>query len=728
MTTLKQRKTKVKSFLFLISIILCISLSFLLLSCGAGPTLKVQDVEKGPFAVDFSENPPDTSTPDVVIGSDGLNYTVISTHTAANDDKPITGANWATYWTQAGSGGIPWGVGNTYVVNPTDIGFISLSQSIPNMADTDFTVEAWIKSNTAGALNGAIFSRAYDYGGISLYVSSNVPMFGIKKCNVPTPTTYTVNSGVELNNGEWTHAAAVFANSDHSAIHAPCVDTSVNYDVGSDTAIALDSNNKVHIAYFDVTNKRLKYVTNSSALQGWVTTEIETFASITQDRAISIAIDGNNKVHIAYFDSPNQDLKYATNTSGAWVAATVDSTGNIGRFPSIVIDSSNYAHIAYGDRTNLALKYATNASGAWVTANVDASGRMAQYNSIAKDSNGKLHISYAHYDAVGTGDMDLKYATNTSGAWVTAIVDGAGAPVVGLYSSLAVDSNNKIHISYQDTDNAYLKYATNTSGAWVTATIDSTGSTGRYTSIAIDSSNKVYITYYNATDQDLKYITNASGAWVTSTIDSTGNVGSYASMEIDSSNKLHNAYYDGTNGNLKYTNNTSGSWFIKTVDAGNPTNTAATSKHIDSYIGGEFQSCVTGEYSDDLRHRKTSGCGELSGDVNEAIGWQAGDWSSAGGVGPTRKLNAVVEEVRFWKVARTQSQIQQCKNQELEVGSDNCPISGDLIGYWKFNEGSDTSIADYSGSGNSGTKSYCDDKDCATSKLWYGGWVAGYPF
>jgi hypothetical protein len=80
---------------------------------------------------------------------------------------------------------------------------------------------------------------------------------------------------------------------------------------------------------------------------------------------------------------------------------------------------------------------------------------------------------------------------------------------VGSSTSIAVDSNNKVHISYYDWINKDLKYATGYPyGSWVTETVDSAGDVGSSTSIAVDSNNKVHISYYDRTDKDLKYATN----------------------------------------------------------------------------------------------------------------------------------------------------------------------------------------------------------------------------
>lgn len=51
-----------------------------------------------------------------VIGSDGLNYYGILPHVAADDNKPVTGANWQTYWVQYGWDGKVWADGTFYKI------------------------------------------------------------------------------------------------------------------------------------------------------------------------------------------------------------------------------------------------------------------------------------------------------------------------------------------------------------------------------------------------------------------------------------------------------------------------------------------------------------------------------------------------------------------------------------------------------------------------------------
>ncbi len=146
------------------------------------------------------------------------------------------------------------------------------------------------------------------------------------------------------------------------------------------------------------------------------------------------------------------------------------------------------------------------------------------YSSIATDTNGKVHIS--------SPGGALRYATNASGSWVITLVDKSAN-----YSSIAVDSLNAVHISYYDSINKILKYATNAGGNWITETVDAGGDVGWYSSIAVDSNNKAHIAYYDSINDDLKYATNSSGSWITSILDSAGDVGKHSSIGVDSNNQ-----------------------------------------------------------------------------------------------------------------------------------------------------------------------------------------------
>ena len=252
-----------------------------------------------------------------------------------------------------------------------------------------------------------------------------------------------------------------------------------------------------------------------------------------------------------------------------------------------------HAHSGGDDILVLKLSNVSRASG-WKISTIDSIESIGpKSNSIAIDSNNKIHISY--YDPL---PGDLKYATNASGSWQTVTIDSSYN--VGSDTSIAVDSNNKVHISYRDNYTPALKYATNASSSWETSTIDGADWGGGVTSIAVDSNNKVHISYCDSTpNYDLKYATNASGSWETFTIDA-GDVApgvSSRSIAIDSNNKVHINYFDITNLNLKYATNASGLWetfSIETSETGSISSIAVDSinkVHIGFYddVNGDLK-------------------------------------------------------------------------------------------------------------------------------------------
>jgi len=199
--------------------------------------------------------------------------------------------------------------------------------------------------------------------------------------------------------------------------------------------------------------------------------------------------------------------------------------------------------------------------GCWTILTLDYEDSVGKYTSMAIDLNDKVYITY--FDET---NMDLKYVTNKSGTWEASAVDSDVATITGGFSAIAIDLNGFLHVSYYDATNSDLKYAMY-SDSWYISTLDSAGFVGQYTSIATDSNNKVHIGYYDPGNGDLKYATNASGSWQAFTIDSAGNVGAYAALAVDLNNKVHISYYDVSNGDLKYATNKSGAWQTYSLDS-----------------------------------------------------------------------------------------------------------------------------------------------------------------
>ena len=312
--------------------------------------------------------------------------------------------------------------------------------------------------------------------------------------------------------------------------------------VGSNSAIAVDANEKVHISYIDRTNENINYITVSDGnWKKWV-------IGSASDSDTGIAIDTNGKCHIVYNDK-NGDLKYATNAPGdSGLIQTIQTGAYAGLFggEDIAIDSGGTLHVVYFNGAGT-LKYATKAPGGVWSASVIIKGTVntslpAYCCSIGIDSKNKIHISY--YDDVSPDS--IKYINNVSGAWEATTIDAIGMSA-GWSTSLAVDSNDKIHISYYDFKNNDLKYATNASGKWMPEIVSTDSAT--FADLAVDkkNGNQVHIVY--GTGMGFMYATKSAGLWQLSKLDEMWN--NWGSIAIGTEN-IHVSYSDGYKDDLKY--------------------------------------------------------------------------------------------------------------------------------------------------------------------------------
>ncbi|MDP7373371.1 MAG: putative Ig domain-containing protein, partial [Candidatus Poseidoniaceae archaeon] len=299
------------------------------------------------------------------------------------------------------------------------------------------------------------------------------------------------------------------------------VDNSVN--VGQYTSIALDSNDKVHISYFDDTNTDLKYATNAGG--AWATVSVDT-SSV--GKYTSIAVDSNDAVHISYYDTSFRDLKYATcsavcSQASSWNNLTIDNTGIVGHTSSIAIDSSDTIHISYRASQLGNIKYATCSSScstlsSWTTTTIDNSGE-ATDPSIVVDSNDDIHIAYRTYNyASSTHNLihtTCSLSCSSAASWTPTVVTSATGSYG--YISIAVDTNDGIHISYGSqtpfAGSWSLDYATcssscSSTSSWTNITVDNPPYSARHTSIAVDSNDRVHIVYYQSgAGHGLRHIT-----------------------------------------------------------------------------------------------------------------------------------------------------------------------------------------------------------------------------
>jgi hypothetical protein len=192
--------------------------------------------------------------------------------------------------------------------------------------------------------------------------------------------------------------------------------------------------------------------------------------------------------------------------AGGWHIVTVDTTGFVGFYTSLALDSNDYPHIGYtdyGSGSSKDLKYAYKDGSGWHIEIADGgTDYVGDCISLAIDSNDYPHISYT--EGTMAPEYYLRYAYKDTGGWHTETLDGTiWAGRTG--TSIALDSSDSPHISYEDTMNNYLKYAYKDSSSWTYETVDSIGSAGGRSSIALSSNEQPHISYGTWVTYDLKY-------------------------------------------------------------------------------------------------------------------------------------------------------------------------------------------------------------------------------
>ena len=292
---------------------------------------------------------------------------------------------------------------------------------------------------------------------------------------------------------------------------------------------------------------------------------------------VDMAIDSNGEdIHISYHNDNEDELMYAKWGGNYWNAAPISDMLVKNYGTAVAVNSQGKGYIAFADSG--VLKILSNVQGDWISDVVEGGDGVYAgcYPSMEFDSQNRLHISYQ--DAT-QGVFDLKYAYKSGNDWIIDTVDAQDT--TGKFTSLALDSNNRPHICYQKTEGTDLKYAYKDGGGnWHTETVDGGVEWvhGLHTSIALDSSNRPHIVYHsvkNGVDKYLSYAHWTGSEWLKENPDPDRNMGEYPSIIVDDNDRPHISYHDMANDDLKYAYYNGAEWELSTLDDRNVgTNTA----------------------------------------------------------------------------------------------------------------------------------------------------------
>lgn len=341
-------------------------------------------------------------------------------------------------------------------------------------------------------------------------------------------------------------------------------------DVGLWTSVAVTGEGQPAVAYYDRTNRSLKFAQQSGKTWNIMTVEVKPQADI--GRYAKLLFVGG-KPTIAYLSiepgsagAISSKVRVATATS-----ATPKETD--WTFEDVIVDNATPCR-AYLCGTGMACIVSTNAcmkkettcdpkcttgnacvdlgmgaacSEARDAAKVDTyPDAVGDYISLALDPSGSLGISF--YDRI---HGNLVLASKSSGTWATKIVDGQADDGTdtgdkGIGSSLFIDEKGDWHLSYVDGLSEGLRYAQVTKGTTVKLTTvvddgltingvkfdDGQHLVGDDSSIFVGPSGEIHITYQDATVGKLRHaVGTPSGdtiTWKVTAIDQEGFAGAFS--------------------------------------------------------------------------------------------------------------------------------------------------------------------------------------------------------
>lgn len=289
-------------------------------------------------------------------------------------------------------------------------------------------------------------------------------------------------------------------------------------------------------AAYDLTQGALTYATAELDAEGnptWTHEEVDGYADSegldVGDRGsyASMAIASDGKVWISYFDNKVNNLRYAVRdpSTKAWTNAIADTgegaTPNAGMWSSLALDASGSPVIAHYDAGKGRLRVAhwggSSFSGEVVDQGEDVatdSGEtidadVGRYANLAI-AGGKEYIAY--YDAAAGA---LKLAVGTAGSYSVEVVDDSAD--VGAWPDLLVEDDGTVNIAYQDVENQDLKYARGTPGSWTISTVDDGEYRGADAALFMNGSYPA-IVYFDGRYNNVLLAQNAGDTWSNDTL------------------------------------------------------------------------------------------------------------------------------------------------------------------------------------------------------------------
>lgn len=304
----------------------------------------------------------------------------------------------------------------------------------------------------------------------------------------------------------------------------------------------------------------------------------------------SIAISGSGAPAVAYYDRTNRQLKFAQQAGDTWEVSVVETIegGDVGRYAKLVFDGDT-ALVAYSavepaksGAVTSKVRLAKGGAGSWT------------FEDVVVEPATPCRKAYCGSDDVCVIETGLCTATESScdpkcasGSECVATANGiacadvygdtridAYPDVVGAYVSMALGADGTLGIAYYDRVHGNVGVAAQSGGSWTTKIVDGqaadgtdTGDVGIGASLFIDGDGAWHLSYVDGWAESLKYARLADGFQAAPEVEVVDDgltlagaqfedgqhlVGDDSKVTVSGGGDVRITYQDATTGKLRY--------------------------------------------------------------------------------------------------------------------------------------------------------------------------------
>jgi hypothetical protein len=273
-------------------------------------------------------------------------------------------------------------------------------------------------------------------------------------------------------------------------------------------AIAIDSSDNIHVVWHDNSTAYtdIFYLKSTDGGATWSSKRL-TFNS-SDSFSPSIAVDSNNHIHVVWddFTPGTNDIYYKKSTDGGttWSTKRLTWTSSNSHEPIIASDKNDNLHVVWTDYTpgnfEVFYKKSTDGGVSWSTKRLTWNMGGSWYPTIAFDSSGNIHLVW-HDETPGNYEIYYKKSTTGGASWSTKRLTWSSGD--SRETAIAIDPSDNIHVVWQDSTSSnneiFYKRSTNSGTTWASKRLTWNPGSSEYSAVATDSNNRIHVVWQDET-------------------------------------------------------------------------------------------------------------------------------------------------------------------------------------------------------------------------------------